>query len=57
MNMERWWNDKDNRKPKYLEKDLSHASLSTANPTWTGFGSVQGLGSEGLFSDCQSHGV
>lgn len=52
--MEHWWNDADSGKPKYLEKDLFHASLSAAHPTWTGFGLIQGLGSQGLVSDCQS---
>jgi hypothetical protein len=37
-NMEHWWNDIDRGKPKYLEKNLPTATLSTTYSTWTDLG-------------------
>ena len=36
MNIERWWNDTDSRKPKYLERDLSQCKFvhCKSNMNW-----------------------
>ena len=35
MSTDHWWNDTDRRKPKYSEKTLFFASLSTTDLMWT----------------------
>jgi hypothetical protein len=41
--MEHRWNEIDTGKPKYSDKNLSSATSSTTNPTWTDSGSDLGL--------------
>jgi len=45
MRVKNWWNDKDERKLKNLEKKTlpSSATLSAINPPWTGLGLNPGL--------------
>jgi hypothetical protein len=49
--------DSDKRKPKYTDENLSHAILSTTNPTRTGVGSKPGFWSERLATNSVRHGT
>jgi hypothetical protein len=44
--MEPWWNDTDRGELKNSEKNLSHATLSTTDPTWTDSGANPDLRGE-----------
>jgi hypothetical protein len=46
MSVEHWWNTTDRRKPKYSEKNVPSATLSTTYLTLTELGSNSGLHGE-----------
>jgi hypothetical protein len=39
ISVELWWSEIGRESPTCFEENLSHASLSTRNSTWTGLGS------------------
>jgi len=46
--MEHWWNGNGREKPKYSEKNLPTATLSTTYSTWTNLGADPGFCGERL---------
>ena len=55
--MEHWQNDTDSGKVKYLEGNLSHATLSTTNPTQINMRLNVELCSDRLVTNHVSHGI
>ena len=55
--MEHCWNDSDQGKLKYVEKNLLNFTVSNINPTRDSLGSNLDLHGEGLVSNHLSHGT
>jgi hypothetical protein len=52
VSMEQRWNDTDREKQKNWERNLSHATFSTSNPTRTALTAKLGLCGESMATYC-----